>query len=81
MSKYPSTGANPAPLSEQPVFRRETPRIPSFVTTVEPTSMAKHASPVYTGTKMIGIGTLHKSNSVPVFSEEQAIEISTMRRG
>jgi len=35
---------------------------------------------VYTGTKMLGIGTMHKSNSVPIFSDEEAIAISTMRR-
>ena len=37
--------------------------------------------PQYTGTKIIGIGTLHKSNAVPVFSDEEAVEISRMRRG
>jgi len=37
--------------------------------------------PVYTGNKMIGIGVLHKSNAVPVFSDEEAVEISKMRRG
>ena len=36
---------------------------------------------VYTGTSMIGIATMHKSNSVPVFSTENAKEISKMRRG
>lgn len=35
----------------------------------------------YTGTKMIGIGTMHKSNAVPVFSDEEAHDIATMRRG
>jgi len=35
----------------------------------------------YTGDKLIGIATMHKSNSVPVFSHEDAIEISRMRRG
>lgn len=35
----------------------------------------------YTGDKLIGIATMHKSNSVPVFSQEDAIEISRMRRG
>lgn len=35
----------------------------------------------YTGTKMLGIGTLHKSNAVPVFSDEEAIEMAKMRRG
>jgi hypothetical protein len=36
---------------------------------------------VYTGTKVKGIATMHKSNAVPVFSDEEAIEISRMRRG
>jgi len=36
--------------------------------------------PQYTGTKMLGIGTMHKSNAVPIFSDEEAIAISTMRR-
>jgi len=40
----------------------------------------KNADKVYTGTKIKGIGTMHKSNAVPIFSDEQAIEISTMRR-
>jgi hypothetical protein len=35
---------------------------------------------VYTGTKVKGIATMHKSNAVPVFSDEQAIDISKMRR-
>ena len=36
---------------------------------------------VYTGTKVKGIATMHKSNAVPVFSDEAAVEISKMRRG
>ena len=35
---------------------------------------------VYTGTKVKGIATMHKSNAVPVFSDEEAVEISRMRR-
>jgi N-acetylglucosamine-6-phosphate deacetylase len=35
---------------------------------------------VYTGTKVKGIATMHKSNAVPVFSDEQAVDISKMRR-
>lgn len=34
----------------------------------------------YTGTKMVGIGTLHKSNAVPVFSGDEAQDIAKMRR-
>ena len=37
-------------------------------------------SPVYTGTMVKGIATMHKSNAVPVFSNEQAVDISKMRR-
>ena len=36
--------------------------------------------PRYTGTKIKGIGTMHKSNAVPVFSDEEARDISSMRR-
>jgi len=35
---------------------------------------------VYTGTAVLGISTLHKSNAVPVFSKEEAVDISKMRR-
>jgi hypothetical protein len=38
------------------------------------------APKVYTGTKVLGIATMHKSNAVPVFSDEQAVDISKMRR-
>ena len=37
-------------------------------------------SKVYTGTMVKGIATMHKSNAVPVFSDEEAVEISKMRR-
>ena len=36
--------------------------------------------PQYTGNKIKGIGTMHKSNAVPVFSDEQAVDIAKMRR-
>jgi hypothetical protein len=38
-------------------------------------------TPKYTGTSIIGIGTMHKSNAVPIFSNEEAQDISKMRRG
>lgn len=41
---------------------------------------ALKAPNVYTGTKVKGIATMHKSNAVPVFSDEEAVEISRMRR-
>jgi hypothetical protein len=41
---------------------------------------AKKPVQQYTGDAMIGIGQLHKSNAVPIFSAEDAINISKMRR-
>ncbi len=63
------------------VYRRETgPRIPSLNngTDMSPATLAP--AKVYTGTKVKGIATMHKSNAVPVFSDEEAIDISKMRR-
>jgi hypothetical protein len=57
---------------------RETPKIPSLPFSGAP--CLKKASPVYTGTKVKGIGTMHKSNAVPIFSDEEAVAIATMRR-
>lgn len=34
----------------------------------------------YTGDKLIGIGNLHKSNLVPVFKDEEAKDLASMRR-
>ena len=42
---------------------------------------ARPADKVYTGDAMIGIGQLHKSNGIPVFRQEDAVDVSKMRRG
>jgi hypothetical protein len=57
---------------------RETQKINSLST---PGGSTAAVHKVYTGNKIIGIATMHKSNAVPVFSDEQAVEISRMRRG
>jgi hypothetical protein len=41
---------------------------------------SRPADKVYTGTKMKGIGVLHKSNSVPIFTDDEAVDIAHMRR-
>lgn len=41
---------------------------------------ARPADKVYTGTKMKGIGVLHKSNAVPIFTDDEAVDIARMRR-
>lgn len=35
----------------------------------------------YTGENMLGTATMHKSNGVPVFSQQEIKDINTMRRG
>lgn len=67
------------PISQPKPYVRETPNIPSLNTGFH--DCTKKATPVYTGTMIKGIGTMHKSNAVPIFSDEQAVEIATMRRG
>ena len=57
---------------------RSTRHIPSLSTPGHSTATVHK---VYTGTKVMGIATMHKSNAVPVFSDEEAVEISRMRRG
>lgn len=43
-------------------------------------STAPRDTQQYTGTKMLGIGGLHKSNQVPVFSAQEADDLAHMRR-
>lgn len=57
---------------------RELPAIPSRVTPGGCTSA--NAPLKYTGDKMKGIGTMHKSNSVPIFTDDEAKDIASMRR-
>ena len=59
--------------------RRLTNHIPSLDTGVG--VAVKKEVTQYTGTAMLGIGQLHKSNAIPVFSKEDAVDISKMRRG
>ena len=63
---------------ETPVGRTNTHHIPSLNTGGGVATLAP--AKVYTGTKVKGIATMHKSNAVPVFSDEEAVDISKMRR-
>ena len=65
----------PSPVSYR---GSELPRIPSRETTWEPCTKAPDK--VYTGDAILGISTMHKSNAVPVFNQQAAIDISKMRR-
>ncbi len=61
-------------------YVRETPKYPSLESGMGSCTKPVHGK-VYTGSTMIGIGTLHKSNAVPIFSEDDAREQARMRRG
>jgi len=61
-------------------FVRETVKYPSLVTTGF-AMCAKKEDKVYTGDNIVGIGTMHKSNAVPIFNDNQAKDLATMRRG
>lgn len=58
---------------------RSTRHIPSLDTGTG--NAVKKQQTQYTGTAMLGVATLHKSNAVPVFSQEDAVDIAKMRRG
>jgi len=60
-------------------YVRETVRHPSLATFGDNCTKPVYGK-VYTGDKMIGIGTLHKSNAVPIFSDDDAKDQALMRR-
>ena len=59
-------------------YQRETTQYKSFGDGVG--VALKKEPPKYTGTLIKGIATMHKSNAVPIINQEQAIEVSSMRR-
>jgi len=61
------------------VYIRETPYYPSMETHGGSCTKPVNGK-VYTGDKMLGIGTLHKSNAVPIFNAEDALDQAKMRR-
>lgn len=66
-----------SPVVNKP-YRRETVQINSLPFTGG--ACTKAPDKVYTGDKILGIGTMHKSNAVPIFSSEDAEAIAKMRR-
>ena len=63
-------------------FVRHTESYPSLQTSdTIPGACAKRENPKYTGDLIVGIGTMHKSNAVPIMrGTKQAEEIAKMRR-
>ena len=66
------------PAKKTAPYRRETTHYPSLDTGSGVATLA--AVPEYTGSEMIGIGQMHKSNAVPVFRHSDAESLAKMRR-
>lgn len=77
--KMPRGAFKPLQLSPSYPPGREPNNLPSRPDTPG-TIAARKEDKVYTGTAMKGIGTLHKSNAVPVFTDEEAVDMAHMRR-
>lgn len=66
----------PPPLTNPPGRPRQV--IPSLTT---PGGEAvKRPDKVYTGDKLLGVATMHKSNAIPVFNDQHLVDIASMRR-
>lgn len=76
-SQRKQTGKKPAKL-KMDKFQSEVAHIPSSGDMRGDT--AKKAQKVYTGTEIIGIAQMHKSNAVPVRNKKSAEEVAKMRR-
>jgi hypothetical protein len=59
-------------------YRRETPVYKSNDSGTHSTQKKEKMN--YTGTLVKGIGTMHKSNAVPVIDEQQMKDLASMRR-
>lgn len=70
--------ANITVTTHKPPLRSIGERPPSLMTPGG--STAKRESTKYTGTAVLGIATMHKSNAVPIFNSDAAIEVTKMRR-
>lgn len=72
--KSPPPSKRGMPLLEAGRVSRE----PSLDTGYHSTALKEQKR--YTGDKIVGLATMHKSNMVPVFNEEGAKDIARMRR-
>lgn len=66
------------PLIASGIVRRETPYYPSLNSMTGSTAPAEKK--VYTGDKIVGIAAMHKSNLVPIFNDDAAKDVASMRR-
>lgn len=67
-----------SPVVVTTITPRETTHYPSLNTGGG--SCAPAAKKVYTGDKIVGIAAMHKSNLVPIFNDDAAKDVASMRR-
>ena len=83
--KLPAKKAAPKrkfePYVPKTTYIRETPDYPSVSAAPSADSCSKPTRVAYTGTLVKGIATMHKSNAVPIINDQEAKDISNMRRG
>ena len=81
LQKYESKSTvkrDTTPTRKPEPYRRETIRHPSLDSGAGTATLGTPKE--YTGTEMIGIGQMHKSNAVPVFRQSDAESLAKMRR-
>lgn len=65
-------------VSQRTNYRRSVPEYPSAPDTA---GVAARVEPQqYTGTLVKGIGTMHKSNAIPIINEQEMKDLARMRR-
>lgn len=77
LGRYRGKPAIKSPM-EAKTYIRPSPKVPSGDTYTS--FVATKREMQYTGDKLVGIATMHKSNMVPVFKQEDAEDIARMRR-
>ena len=82
--KFKAPAFRPIETRKQPSYAdvrcAEGQQYPSRSDFATPESCSKPERKEYTGTLVKGISTLHKSNAVPILSQDEAIEHARMRR-
>lgn len=66
------------PVVASGIVPRVTPNYPSLDSMKGSTAPAEKK--VYTGDKIVGIAAMHKSNLVPIFNDDAAKDVASMRR-
>ena len=78
---YKKLNAKPSALNRvTPNYRRDADVVYKSVDIGSPTVCAAPEKKTYTGTLVKGIGTMHKSNAVPIIDEQQMKDLASMRR-